>query len=388
MGGNRIEGNYIGTDASGTQDLGNRNGVQINSAVDNVVGGTSSGARNLISGNGDGVEVFGSRASGNRIEGNYVGTDANGTTALGNGVDGVIIDSAPNNVVGGTAAGARNVISGNDRDGFRVVNPSATGNRILRNSVFDNGALGINLDVDGVTANDPGDPDSNANNLQNYPVLTSATTFNAQTTIQGTLNSTPNDAFNLQFFSSPAADPSGFGEGKTYVGQTNVVAIATGNAAFSFTTNAPIAGGQVVTATATHSVTNDTSEFSEAVEVEDNTPPPPPAPQCSDGADNDMDGKIDFGGTNGDPGCASATDDSESPDPPPSATTAPKVVSTVPTADTTGVSPAVNVTATFSEDMSASSIDASTFKLFKKGSTTKIAAQVSYPHPNSPPLHG
>jgi hypothetical protein len=238
-----------------------------------------------------------------------------------------------------------------------------------------------------VTPNDVADPDSGRpNNLQNYPVLTSATTYNAQTTIQGTLNSTPNDAFNLQFFSSPAADPSGFGEGKTYVGQTNVVANATGNAAFSFTTNAPISGGQVVTATATHSVTNDTSEFSEAVEVEDNTPPPPPAPQCSDGADNDMDGKIDFGGTNGDPGCASATDDSESPDPPPSDTTAPKVVSTVPTADATGVSPAVNIKATFSEDMLASSIDASTFKLFKKGSTTKIAAQVIYPHPNSPPF--
>lgn len=170
------------------------------------------------------------------------------------------------------------------------------------------------------------------------------------------------------------------------MGQTNVVANAGGNAAFSFTTNAPIAGGQVVTATATNSVTNDTSEFSEAVEVEDNTPPPPPEPQCSGGADNDMDGKIDFGGTNGDPGCASATDDSESPDPPPSDTTAPKVVSTVPTADATGVSPAVNVKATFSEDMSASSIDASTFKLFKKGSTTKIAAQVIYPHPNSPPF--
>jgi hypothetical protein len=73
------------------------------------------------------------------------------------------------------------------------------------------------------------------------------------------------------------------------------------------------------------------------------------------------------------------------PPPPPSDTTAPKVASTVPTTDATGVSPAVNVKATFSEDMSTSSINGQTFKLFKKGSTTKIAAQVSYPDDlNSP----
>jgi len=299
--------------------------VVIDSAPNNVVGGTAAGARNVISGNAfSGVVILSPDASGNRVEGNYVGTDTSGTQDLGNVLEGVVIGNAPNNVVGGTSASARNLVSGNDRDGVRVVNPSATGNRILRNSVFDNGALGINLDFDGVTANDPGDLDTGPNNLQNYPVITSATTYNGQTTIQGTLNSTPYDAFNLQFFSSPAADdPSRFGEGETYVGQTNVVANAEGNAAFIFTTNTPISGGQVVTTTATNSVTYDTSEFSEAVAVEDDTPPPPPAPQCSDGADNDMDGKID----SGDSGCESATDGSESPDPidPSGDTTAPTI---------------------------------------------------------------
>jgi hypothetical protein len=174
----------------------------------------------------------------------------------------------------------------------------------------------------GVTANDVLDVDTGPNKLQTYPVLTSVTTFGSQTTIRGTLNSNRFFSFNIQFFSSPAADPSGFGEGKTYVGQTNVDLNAEGNASFTFTTNTPISGGHVVTATATDTVFSNTSEFSEKLTVEDNnTPPPPPAPQCSDGADNDMDGKTDFGGTNGDPGCESATANSESPDPNPSGDT-------------------------------------------------------------------
>jgi Bacterial Ig-like domain/Bacterial Ig domain len=323
--GNRIEGNYIGTDASGTSDLGNgRYGVRIDEAQNNVVGGTSPGARNVLSGNGAGVFIGGVEASGNRIEGNYIGTDATGDADLGNSHVGVGIGSSPNNLVGGIAARAGNVISGNDEEGVSVEGSAARGNRILRNSIFDNGRLGIDLLADGgdVTANDISDPDIGPNDLQNFPIITSVTTFGSQTTIQGTFNSTTEDTFNLQFFSNPAADPSGFGEGETYVGQTNVLTNFKGNDAFSFATNTPISVGRVVTATATNTVTLHTSEFSEAVEVEGGTPPPPPAPQCSDGADNDMDGKIDFGGTNGDPGCSSATDDSESPDP--SDTTAPE----------------------------------------------------------------
>lgn len=95
------------------------------------------------------------------------------------------------------------------------------------------------------------------------------------------------------------------------MGQINVTTNAGGNVAFSFTAATPLAGGQVVTATATNTITSETSEFSEAVEIEDNTPPP--EPQCSDGADNDMDGQTD---SPSDPGCESADDDSEGPDPP------------------------------------------------------------------------
>jgi CSLREA domain-containing protein len=367
---NRIEGNYIGTDASGTADLGNvGGGVTLDGAQNNVVGGTSAAARNVISGNsGDGVEIQGLLgASDNRIEGNYIGTDASGTTKVGNCGNGVQIAGAENNVVGGTSGSARNLISGNCEHGVEVTFANAMGNRILRNSIFDNGKLGINLrsdrdPVSGVTANDAGDADTGPNNLQNFPVITSATTFNGQTTIQGGLNSTPDDTFNLQFFASPSADASGFGEGKTYVGQTNVTTNAGGTVAFSLNTLTPLSGGQVVTTIATSITTDGTSEFSRAEEVEDNTPPPT---QCSDELDNDMDGKIDFGGTNGDPGCASATDDSEGPDP--ADTTPPTVDGVDPINGQPGVPLGTNVTVIFSEKMDESTLNDNTVKLVKPG---------------------
>jgi hypothetical protein len=375
--GNHIEGNYIGTDASGTLDRGNRaEGVWIIDSSNNVVGGTSPDARNVLSGNGAGVFGAGVFLSGrqgdNRIQGNYIGTDANGNGGLGNGI-GIGNNTSPNNLVGGTSAAARNVITSNEGDGVHTVN-----SRILRNSIFDNGGLGISGGGPGVDANDVGDADL----PQNYPVITSATTFAGKTTIQGTLNSAPFGAFDLRFFSSPAADPSGFGEGETYVGQTNVVANDAGNAAFSFTTNTPISGGQVVTATATISVNGGTSEFSEAVQIDDDTPPPPPAPQCSDGADNDMDNKIDFSGTGGDPDCTSATDNSESPDLPD--TTSPTVLSTDPMDGAPGVARNAIVSATFSEAMKASTINKDTFTLFRKqgASLTKVSAVVTYDEAN------
>jgi len=228
-----------------------------------------------------GVLVDSVGASGNRVEGNHIGTGASGNENLGNASDGVLIFLAPNNVVGGTAPAARNTISGNGDNGIEVSENGATGNRILRNSISGNGRLGIDLaggiaNASRVSANDAGDPDAGPNNLQNFPVITSATTFGGQTTIQGTLNSTPGDSSNLQFFSSLTADPSGFGEGETYAGQTNVLTNSpNGNAVFSFATATPVAGGRFVTATATNANTGDTSEFSEAAVVESSTPPPP-----------------------------------------------------------------------------------------------------------------
>src|SRR5205823_12516591 len=113
--GNLVAGNSIGTDKSGSVALGNAGGGLSVAGQGNTVGGTTAGARNLISGNGiSGIEITGTN---NLVVGDYVGTDAKGKSSLkdpNNPGDGVLIDpGASGNTVGGTTAGARNLISGN-----------------------------------------------------------------------------------------------------------------------------------------------------------------------------------------------------------------------------------------------------------------------------------
>ena len=100
-----------------------------------------------------------------------------------------------------------------------------TGLAIEGNSIFSNGGLGIDLNRDGVTPNDilPGDPDTGPNNLQNFPVLTSVSSSGGTTTINGTLNSTPNTTFRIEFFANDMLDPSGNGEGQIFLGSTSVM---------------------------------------------------------------------------------------------------------------------------------------------------------------------
>ena len=118
--GNTVSGNYIGTDAGGTADLGNGEfGVSIyGGAQNNTVGGDTAGERNIISGNNTpyGVAIYGSGTTGNTVSGNYIGTDAGGTADLGNGEFGVsIYGGAQNNTVG-----PGNVIAHNGGDGVVV----------------------------------------------------------------------------------------------------------------------------------------------------------------------------------------------------------------------------------------------------------------------------
>lgn len=289
--GNTVQGNRIGTDVSGTEVLGNTfEGVDVDGGSNNTIGGTASGAGNTISGNGsDGIELDDSDTVGNRIEGNLIGTKSDGTGDLGNAQNGVRISGARGNFVGGSVAGAGNVISGNDEQGVVITNASATGNRILRNSIFENGSpggLGIELNNDGVTANDPKDPDSGPNLLQNFPDLASTTVSSGgQVTITGNLNSNPSTlikkkkkgkkkrrnvfvpkVYTVQFFSNPAPNfPTGFGEGEKFIGQTTVVTNLAGNAPINltFAPEQSVSAGELVTATATDSAGN-TSEFSQA----------------------------------------------------------------------------------------------------------------------------
>jgi len=119
--GNVIEGNFIGTDVTGTQALGNTTaGVQVLcGSANNKIGGTAASARNVISGNSHGVWFPCVGGQGNLVQGNFIGTDVNGTTALGNSSAGVDIHGN-DNTIGGTTAGAGNLISGNDDDGVLI----------------------------------------------------------------------------------------------------------------------------------------------------------------------------------------------------------------------------------------------------------------------------
>lgn len=254
---NQIRGNRIGTDASGTLDRGNGTGIQFGAnATGNTVGGASVTTRNIISGNNLGIATNGSTGSNNQIQGNYIGTALNGTSALANSTDGIRLESSNNAILG-------NTIAFNTQKGVNILT-AGTGNRISANSIFSNGTtaahVGIDLGNDGVTANDSGDGDL-ANNHQNYPVITGAGVF-----VNGTLNSTANTTFTIEFFKQAVADTSGFGEGAIYIGSASVTTNGSGNVTFSFFPTTSLSPGQFITATAT-SAGGDTSEFSQAFQV-------------------------------------------------------------------------------------------------------------------------
>lgn len=331
--GNLVRGNFIGTDWSGSIVVGNGGvGVLVEHAPGNQIGGTTADDRNIISGNVEGVLLFGSGASSNMVQGNYIGTDRFGTVALGNRV-GVVVDRAPNNTIGGAPTAGRNLIGGSTGVGVLITNTGATNNQVLgnfigtlvgdirfgngshgvsivgadnnlvggvmpgdgntisqngargvfiasgtgngvrRNSIFLNGGLGIDLGPLGVTNNDPGDIDTGANQLQNFPVVNSAT-CGAGITVEGTLNSTPMGKFALEFFSSDACDPSGHGEGENFLGSLpSVLTGGLGDASFSTTLFGRAGLGDFVTATATSSEDGNSSEFSACVAITGTLPP-------------------------------------------------------------------------------------------------------------------
>jgi hypothetical protein len=268
---NSVQGNRIGTNAAGTAPLGNGGfGVLIYGGSSNLIGGSRPGEGNIISGNtGGGVGIGIASAIGNGVQGNYVGTNAAGTAGLGNHGAGVtVFGNSSGNTIGGTTTWAANVIAGNAGPGVVVRDSGSTGNRIETNSIRDNGGLGIDLGNDGVTLNTPGGPHTGPNNLQNFPVLTSASTSGSGTTLTGTLNSVASTAFRIEFFASAGPDPSGFGQGQTYLGFLNVTTDGSGNASFIASGLPALPTGQnYLTTTTTNLTTGDTSEFAQDINL-------------------------------------------------------------------------------------------------------------------------
>ncbi len=253
---NLVEGSFIGIDKAGVADRGNSDeGVLIEGASGNTVGGTTSGAGNVISANQWGIRLDGSTASDNSIEGNLIGTDLTGLLPLGNEVNGIIFSTdASNNTIGGIGAGQGNTIAFNVAAG--VIVQSGTGDSILSNSIYSNGQEGVFLN-------------GSANHAQAAPTLTGAVGGGTGSNVQGSLTSIANTSFVIQFFSSLVADPSGFGQGQTFLGSTTVTTDPiTGSAIFSVSLSSGLAVGTFVTAMATNQTTGDTSEFSNWVSAQ------------------------------------------------------------------------------------------------------------------------
>ena len=128
-----IAGNYIGTNVDGSADLGNgTQGIWVDSdASVDLIGGTTAAARNVISGNtSSGITISGGSST---IKGNYIGTNASGSSDLGNTLQGIFLES-DNNTIGGPNTSDRNVISGNNSNGI-AVNAGSDSNTIQNNYI-------------------------------------------------------------------------------------------------------------------------------------------------------------------------------------------------------------------------------------------------------------
>lgn len=304
--GNAVEGNLVGTDPTGTTPMANSVGGELSDSSNNMIGGTTASARNVVSGNSnDGVDVGGS--TGNTIAGNYVGSDVTGIKAVGNQY-GVYTFLSSSNTIGGSSVSARNVISGNqygvyedygssnpiannyigvgatkvslpnsiigidistsgvtvsgnvvaDNGGSGVSIAGGTSNLISRNSMYANVGGGIILYGQSPCTNGPST--GNPNDYYPCPVITSAT--HGTTSSPGTVAGIALASTTVEVFYTPSSTGD---EGATYIGTTTADSTGHWSLAGAFTK------GKMVTATSSgvgpSGGTSETSEFgaSEAV---------------------------------------------------------------------------------------------------------------------------
>jgi hypothetical protein len=320
-----VRGNFIGTDPTGTSPRPNDTGVQCGANAA-VIGGSSPGDRNLVSGNTagtfSGAVLLNGLATNSRIQGNLIGTDTTGLHALPN-VGGLAAYGA-GNTIGGTAAGEANVVSGNSLYGMWIEgsiviqgnfvglaadglsplgnatdgivihgsNDSVIGgvlpgegneiafnlghgidndgirNSMRANSIHDNRLLGIK-NYTGSNApqpNDAGDGDDGSNHLQNFPIVQAVVHLAGSTEIVGKLDSTASTDFDLDFYANPACSnfPREFVEGATYIGSTHLATDDTGHVTFASTFPVVTEDGTRISVTATDPDGN-TSEFSQRI---------------------------------------------------------------------------------------------------------------------------
>jgi hypothetical protein len=264
--GTTVEGNYVGTDVTGTLPLGNAVGIYLNdqgatgsSVLSNVIGGDTIGVEDHA-----GLTV---------IQGNFIGTDATATREIGNSSAGIFARGG-DTVIGGTGDGQSNVIAHNGSRGNGAaiggVEVDGTYVAIQANHFLDNHPLGIDLldgsENPGISPDDACDGDTGGNFLQNFPIITQVIPGASSTHVEGYLNSTASTAYVVDFYAGPACFPRPRDplEGETYLGSADVSTDA--SCVGTFFTNVPVVllPGQRVAAVATDPLGN-TSEFSQAI---------------------------------------------------------------------------------------------------------------------------
>jgi hypothetical protein len=260
--GNLVQGNFIGIDAGGMAGLGgDSDGVTISDGDGaNVVLG------NVISGNGGSGVTVERSGEGNIIRRNMIGTDATGSTPVPNGSNGVVVVSSSAQVIGGSGEGDGNVIAFNQGNGVQIEQgtASATNNIVRGNLIFGNGLIGIDLGGDGPTPNDAGDADAGPNALQNAPAIISAVTnLDGSLSISVILESSPTSPYTVDVFANIACDPPACGAGQILLGTTNVFTDHAGKASFYLFADQIPTGFMSATALATDRHGN-TSEFAPA----------------------------------------------------------------------------------------------------------------------------
>jgi len=283
-----IEGNYIGVNESGTARVPQTGpvGVDISDSDsttvrDNLIAGLWVRGRNHHDGRtfGEAIRVNSINRDnlGTVIENNRIGTDHTGLNPILTR-NGIVVSQftgiySPHGTrIGGTEPGQGNLVAFCEIVGIGI-GPLIEDAEISGNSIHSNAGIGIDLSTwagfDGVTQNDPGDGDTQGGNLlQNFPVLTAATSSGGVVHVEGLLNSSPSRAYRVEFFANAVCDPTGYGEGEVFLGAVEVTTDAQGDAVLTADLSGTVPENGWVTATATDIAQGATSEFAACVQAE------------------------------------------------------------------------------------------------------------------------
>jgi len=305
---NVIQGNFVGMDASGRYDRGNKLDGLVVSGEGNLIGGTEPRAGNVISGNDKAGILL--APGGTRVQGNLIGTDFKGDKRIGNSFSGIqACGCYPGGfppglpLIGGSEPGAGNVISGNAVDGINgegvivaignKIGTNVDGNKPLGNGragiavygslwgayveargniIAFNGAEGINADSGlslGNSIYSNGGPGLDLDNALGPPALESASRTDGEVIISGSAQADPGATVKIEAFSNDSCDASGSGEGQRLVAAVTLTTDSSGSVDFSINTNAPLHRAKYITAALTTGLGGGsyTSDFSNCLPV-------------------------------------------------------------------------------------------------------------------------